>query len=176
MKKIIVAISLFLLLPTGFLSAQVATGVDSLVFRLAPSCDSTLVGKSVFSILPQSVSVSQSQAISSALESHIAGQTPGMDGYRVRIYFANNQNSRTESENAAKDFMRDFPGIMAYRNYQNPFFKVTVGDFRTKSEALSLLSRVKGKYPAAFIVRERINYPPLDRENEVVVDTVRVIR
>lgn len=175
MRKTIATIFLLLLSSACLLRAQVATSVDSVIFRLAPACDSSLVGKSVFSIMPEGVNVSQSQAIESALESRISSQVQGVDGYRVRIYFANNQNSRTESENAAKDFMRDFPGIMAYRNYQNPFFKVTVGDFRTKSEALSLLSRVKGQYPAAFIVRERINYPPLEKENEVIIETIRSI-
>lgn len=177
MKKII-SLLLFLLISLGFALAQEApvSEADSVIFRLAPMCDSTLVGQSVFSLMPSRVNISQSQSISSALESRIASRTPGIDGYRVRIYFANNQNSRAESEAAAKSFMSDYPGIMAYRNYQNPFFKVTVGDFRTKSEAMSLLSRIKGRYPAAFIVKERINYPPIERENEVVRDTVKVFR
>lgn len=176
--KRIVSIVLLIIAPLCLLKAQEAptTAVDSIIFRLAPACDSSLVGQSVISLMPAGVNVSQSQAIASALESRIASQVPGVDGYRVRIYFANNQNSRTESEAAAKSFMNDYPGIMAYRNYQNPFFKVTVGDFRTKSEAMSLLSRIKGRYPAAFIVKERINYPPLERENEVLRDTLKVSR
>ena len=54
-----------------------------------------------------------------------------------------------------------YPGIAAYRTYSNPFFKVTVGDFRTKSEAMRLLQQVKGSFPSAFIVKETINYPPV---------------
>ena len=54
-----------------------------------------------------------------------------------------------------------FPDVAAYRTYSNPFFKVTVGDFRTKSEATRLLQQVKGSFPSAFIVKETINYPPV---------------
>ena len=53
---------------------------------------------------------------------------------------------------------------------------MTVGDFRTKSEALGLLNRVKGMFPSAFIVKEQINYPPAGRDGAFVADTVRIYR
>ena len=53
---------------------------------------------------------------------------------------------------------------------------MTVGDFRTRSEALELLERIKSEYPSAFILKENINYPAVDREHAYVVDTVKVLR
>ena len=53
---------------------------------------------------------------------------------------------------------------------------MTVGDFRTKSEAVELLNRIKSDFPSAFIVKENINYPIVDRYNAYVIDTVRVIK
>jgi hypothetical protein len=69
-----------------------------------------------------------------------------------------------------------YHGIRAYRTYANPYFKVTVGDFRTKSEAMELLSRIKSIFPAAFVVKENISYPVVDKSNAYVVDTVKVLR
>ena len=80
-----------------------------------------------------------------------------MNGYRVRIFFDNKQNSRGASEAAAGRFRGMYPGTAVYRTYTNPFFKVTVGDFRTRSEALQLLSAIKNEFPSSFVVREKIN-------------------
>ncbi len=57
-------------------------------------------------------------------------------GYRVRIYFGNNQNSRHE----------------AYVDYTAPYFKVTVGNFLTREEAVMLWGRLLGTFPNAFVV------------------------
>ena len=72
--------------------------------------------------------------------------------------------------------MASHPGIAAYRSYENPFFKVTVGDFRTRSEAMQLLTSIKSEFPKAFLVKENINYPAVNKSHNYVVDTVKVIR
>ncbi len=88
--------------------------------------------------------------------------SPGkMEGFRVRIFFDNKQTARAESEQIVGDFSTKHPGIAVYRIYENPYFKVTVGDFRTKSEAVRFMHRVRRTYPQAFITREIIRYPPL---------------
>jgi len=81
------------------------------------------------------------------------------NGFRVRIFFDNKQSARAESERIASEFSSVSPGIAVYRIYENPYFKVTVGDFRTKSEATRFMNSIKGIYPQAFITRDQINYP-----------------
>ena len=152
---------------------------DSLALSMSTVMDSTLIGKSIFSILPGSgrngsqsvVSVNQSDAVLKALNSHIAANSERkLSGYRVRIFSDNKQNARTASEAALETFKGKFPGCPAYRTYTNPFFKVTVGDFRTKSEAMLMLKQVKSIFPTAFIVPETINYPALN--NSVVFNSI----
>jgi hypothetical protein len=183
MRKLLLIAIIFL---SGFAAAQAQTRdvTDSLVYRKAADMDSTLVGKSIFNMLPlkskggeADVKVHQSQTILNAFNSHVASNK-GMtrQGYRVRIFFDNHQNARTQSEKIEKSFKAAYPGISAYRSYENPFFKVTVGDFRTRSEAMQLLNELKATYPKAFLVKEQINYPTVDRKNSFVVDTVRVAR
>ena len=134
---------------------------ESGVTSLAPAVDSTLLGKSIFNLLPN-VTVHQSEAILASMNRQISSNSSRrLSGYRVRIFNDNKQNARGASEAAMGRFNGMYPGIAAYRTYSNPFFKVTVGDFRTKSEAMRLLQQVKGSFPSAFIVKETINYPPV---------------
>jgi hypothetical protein len=41
---------------------------------------------------------------------------------------------------------------------------------------MALLTRIKGAFPSAFVVKENIAYPVVDAENAVIADTVRVLR
>ena len=158
MRKVfvlIIAMALCLGLAPG-MGAQEQSDV-----HVTPAVDSTLIGKSIFNLLPN-VTVHQSQSILSSMNRQIASNSSRkISGYRVRIFNDNKQNSRGASEAAMGRFKGMYPGIAAYRTYSNPFFKVTVGDFRTKSEAMRLLQQVKGSFPSAFIVKETINYPPV---------------
>jgi hypothetical protein len=85
-----------------------------------------------------------------------------MYGYRIRIYFDLGQKSRKQSEETANDFMTNYPGISVYRSYISPYYKVSVGDFRTRDNALKLYYQLIKEYPKAFIVPEWINFPPLE--------------
>ena len=190
MKKLIVTI-FFALTGLAFasgLSAQtIPEGyeeVDSLVYRQVAVVDSVLAGKNIFAVLPSKamgdeadVNVRQSQEIMNSMRAHVGSNSKRtMNGYRVRIFFDNKQTARNDSEATLKRFRSLYPEIVAYRIYANPYFKVTVGDFRTKSEAMELLARIKGAFPSAFVVKENIEYPVVDSENAVIVDTVKVLR
>ena len=151
--------------------------VDSVIYRPVATADSALVGKNIFNVLPDNVNVRQSQQIANSMKSHVASNgARTISGYRVRIFFDNKQNARTESEAVLKRFNGLYPDVMAYRIYANPYFKVTVGDFRTKSEAMALLARIKGAFPSAFVVKESIEFPVVDKDNAVIADTIKVIR
>jgi hypothetical protein len=158
--------------------------VDSVVYIPAAVADSTLCGVNVFSAMPSKVlgdkgdvKIHQSSAIRDAMGTHIdnnASRT--ILGYRVRIFFDNKQTARNDSEAALKLFTSKYHGVAAYRSYVNPYFKVTVGDFRTKSEAVQLMKLIQVDFPAAFVVKENIYYPVVDKENSYIVDTIKVLR
>lgn len=158
--------------------------VDSVIYVRAASADSTLLGLNIFSILPSkakgsraNVNVHQSSEIRSAMEGHIASNTERkINGYRIRIFFDNKQNARTESEAAFRKFTAKHHDMPAYRSYANPYFKVTVGDFRTKTEAMQMMKRVVADFPAAFIVKENINFPSVNKEHSFRTDTIKVLR
>ena len=166
----ILTITLLLLASVSTALAQGTTEKrDSVIYRQSAAMDSTLVGKNIFNLLSgygggdSKVTVHQSQRILNAFESHVAANSSRTStGFRVRIFNDNKQTSRNDSEAALERF----------KTYSNPFFRVTVGDFRTKSEAMRLLQQVKGAFPTAFIVRETIGYPVVDRFHSYTVETV----
>ena len=158
--------------------------VDSLVYIPKASVDSTLAGKDVFRDMPSrlrgdeaTVDVGQSEILEKSMRAHIeANPKRTLSGYRVRIFFDNKQSARHESEQTLKKFRAMYRDVAVYRTYTNPYFKVTVGDCRTKSEAMKLLSRIKGNFPSAFVVKENIEYPLVDEETAYTIDTVKVLR
>lgn len=158
--------------------------VDSVIFRPAAVMDSTLIGKNIFSLLPSGkdgvsgeVDLIQPLELETSMITHISTNSERtISGYRVRIFFDNKQTARTESEEALKKFESLYHDVSAYRSYANPYFKVTVGDFRTKSEAMELLERIKFEFPSSFVVKETIEFPVVDKNAAYVTDTVKVLK
>ena len=170
-------IAIFAFVTAVSMSAQTATEpiythpADTIVYQAPPLVDSTLVGSDIFDILhlkkssdKGSVSVHQSKAVEESVRTHvIANKARVLNGYRIRIFFDNSQDARQNSGGAYGTFLKIFKGIPAYRSYVNPYFKVSVGDFRTKAEAMEKLIHIKRVFPTAFIVKEKIKYPHVDK-------------
>ena len=154
MKKFLI-IAILALLPGLVLRAQ-----EYRVDNGSSQVDSTLMGRSILSVMGSGVTVNQSRAMRSALDSYVSNNAAKkLTGYRIRVYFDNGQNARLRSESIARAVSGAFPGIGVYRTFESPNFKVTVGDFRTKDEALKVFHSLKANYPTAIILRETINYP-----------------
>lgn len=77
-----------------------------------------------------------------------------VNGYRLRIFFDNSQNARIVSERVLLNFSERYPNIPIFRVYDNPYWRVTVGRFRTKSEAMKFRNEISQRYPTVFLVRE----------------------
>ena len=151
--------------------------VDSLVFTPLAAVDSTLEGSTIFNVLPDGVEVRQSGTIRNAVETRIRSNRGKMvNAYRIRIFFDNSQSARTASEAALYRFKVLNPGISAYRSFSSPYFRVTVGDYRNKSEALAALGAIKQQFPSAFIVQERFKYPAMENRSAYRVDTLKVLK
>ena len=158
--------------------------VDSVYQRKAPMLDSAFFGHNIFNDMPSrdkgdaaTVTVRQSQEIRAAFHKTMnSNENRKLQGYRIRIFFDNSQSARSGSERVAASFKKAWPGVGVYRTYESPFFKVTVGDFRTRSEALAFLQKLRGSYPSAFVLKGTIEYPPADPERPFISDTVSVLR
>lgn len=82
----------------------------------------------------------------------------GIPGYRVQIFFGTDR--KVANENRTK-FLQEFPDADAYLIYQQPYFKVRVGDFRNQLEAQGMYHKLLNKFDKVFIVPDKINLPRL---------------
>jgi len=80
-------------------------------------------------------------------------------GFRVQIAFG---QQKSEISKTQSDFSGKFPGVPSYLTYKQPYFRVSVGDFRTKLQAVAFLNKARKNYPGAFVVADKIVPPPLN--------------
>lgn len=84
-------------------------------------------------------------------------------GYRVQIY----AGSRLEFANESKgDFIQAFGDLdySIYQKWQPPHFRVRVGDFLTREEAMREMASFRQVFPDAFIVEDEINLPKYKKQ------------
>lgn len=154
MRKLLITV-LLVLLPCALLRAQ-----EYRVENGPSAVDSTLVGRNVLSVMGSRVTVDQSRTMQNAFDRYVSNNSSRkMSGYRIRVYYENGQNARNRSEAIARSISGTYAGIGVYRSYESPNFKVCVGDFRTRDEALKMYHALKASYPTAIILKETINYP-----------------
>ncbi|MCR5408733.1 MAG: hypothetical protein K6E61_06485 [Bacteroidales bacterium] len=151
MKRILVILALLTV------SIAASAQLDSLT---RASMDTTLVGRDIMSLVGGKVTVTQSSPVRSALNNYIFSNTgKKIQGYRIRVFYDNSPQARTRSESVAAYVRSQYPENGVYRTFETPNYKVTVGDFRSKEEALRIYMALKGIYPTAYIIKENINYP-----------------
>ena len=93
--------------------------------------------------------------------SQINQRKQGFEGFRLEIYFNSDSKAREMATRVKNEFNLLFPNIPSYLLFQTPNFKVRIGDFRNKSEALKTKAFIVSKYPNAFIVKDMIRFPEL---------------
>lgn len=75
-------------------------------------------------------------------------------GYRIHIYRSTKSaDARTERRNYL--YKRDDQQV--YVDYSEPYFIVTVGNFRTKLDATRYLMDIRERYPTAYVIRAKID-------------------
>ncbi|MDX9775055.1 MAG: SPOR domain-containing protein [Petrimonas sp.] len=77
-------------------------------------------------------------------------------GYRVQIYFDAGNNSLERAQTEARTFQMLYPDDTAYVSYSEPYYKVRVGDFRTRLAAEGFLQQILSVYPNAFVIKDRV--------------------
>ena len=151
MKRIILILALLAV------SLSAHAQLDSLT---RASMDTTLVGRDIMTLMGSGIRVSQTPAMRAALAAYIRSNSgKKIQGYRIRVFYDNTPQARTRSESVAAYLRNQYPEHGVYRSFESPNYKVTVGDFRTKDEALKIYMALKGIYPTAYIIKENINYP-----------------
>lgn len=129
--------------------------LSCLLFHFSQGQDSLKLFKTDSNII-------QDKRVNELVSKHIAMnelKRGKIKGYRVQIHFGAEKAKALEVETK---FSAQHQNIPAYFGYQQPYFKIRVGDFRTKLEAYKLLQEISGEFSGAFIVSDDIDLPKVE--------------
>lgn len=97
------------------------------------------------------VSINQDEKIDRLLDLKKSMNKETNDHYKIQIYNGN----RSGAKSAQKKFIESFSDWSSTDKYEEPNFKVWVGNFRTRIEADRALKRIKQKFSGAFIFKPK---------------------
>jgi hypothetical protein len=103
----------------------------------------------------------QDPAIDTLITRHILANASkqGVDGWRIQIYRGGHRTANEDSNRVRARFMEEYPAIATYRTFDRPnWFKIKVGDFRTREEAAVVYFDILKRYPDAYLIRDVIGY------------------
>lgn len=78
-------------------------------------------------------------------------------GFRLVLFVQSGNHSKNACNEAKNTFLELYPLENAYIIYDEPYFKLKVGNFRTRMEAQRFLEELKGNYPQAYIVKDTLD-------------------
>lgn len=91
-----------------------------------------------------------------------------MNGFRVQIFMEIGNEAVDHARVVKKNFEEQHPGLPIYLSYEQPYYRLRVGDFRNRIEAEKYLRILKPQYGVAFVTADIINPPqklePVDLE------------
>ena len=70
-------------------------------------------------------------------------------GFRVQIYSG---NDRDKAIKVKTEFMRLYPGMRTYLSYAAPCFRVKVGDYRNRNDAVGMLKEANSMYDSPCMI------------------------
>lgn len=110
-----------------------------------------------------SVVVTQDAKIHYLVNKHIAinEEDKTIDGWRIQIYNSSGKEAREEANDVREKFLNKYPDVKAYLIYQPPYFKIRVGDYRTKQDAYEVYVDMVKSFPVSYLVPDKINLPEL---------------
>ncbi|MCQ2374559.1 MAG: SPOR domain-containing protein [Salinivirgaceae bacterium] len=111
------------------------------------------------------ITIDQDWRINQMLDAYARiNQHDGISGYRVQIFSGSGQNARSQMNIVNQKFINNFPDFdpaRIYSEYKAPYFKLCVGDFRSRSEANAFYHVIRSLYPDSYVVKSKIKFPEL---------------
>lgn len=161
MKRIFL---LFSLLAWGCLTALAQT--DQTPATIFDELDKPGLGKGT-------VEIYQDPAIRQMVGKHLSGENIErnnhqvflkMQGFRAQVFSGNNQRKSKEEAARKERLIKEmYPDLPTYITYTAPFWKLRVGDFRSREEAYSLMRELKDAFPSfakeMYIVKDEVKIP-----------------
>ncbi len=83
---------------------------------------------------------------------------PYVSGYRIQIFMESGNQALEDAEATREKFEEDYSDTPAYITFSEPYYRLRVGDFRTRLEAMRFLEVIKRKYANAWVIKDNISF------------------
>lgn len=90
-------------------------------------------------------------------------------GFRIQIASETGSNSKAKAYSVKERFLQEYPEVSAYLVFDEPNFKVKVGDFISKLDAFVFMQKIKSQYPCT-IIKDNV-YPIHSSNEEILIET-----
>ncbi len=97
------------------------------------------------------------QLIQRQKEIHAADNT--IDGFRIQIFMESGNDAVEHANKVTNEFKEKYPDIPIYLVFGQPYYRLRVGDYRTRLEAEKIFQTLSKDYKKAFITSDRIQLP-----------------
>ncbi len=101
--------------------------------------------------------IADTQLVHDIKPAQVGDDGPQMNGYRIQVYGETDRDAAQRM----KDAIAMIYGVRTYMIYESPYFKVRVGDFRSRMEAQQMFHTLKQKYTGILLVPGLVNLPDL---------------
>lgn len=129
------------------------------LLSFATQAQKTICGNEYDTTYPAKITYHYDTGIDSLLKARLKlnKEESTYSGYRIQIYFGSN---RSDANKVKSEFLREYGNVKAYMIYQQPYFKIRVGDFRTRLEAQKLFYKLQenDNFKSVFIVQDKISF------------------
>lgn len=82
-----------------------------------------------------------------------------IDGYRVQIFMELGNDALRRADSVKEVFMAQHPEVPIYLIFGQPYYRLRIGDYRTRLEAENMYQQVRKEYSNAFVTADRIELP-----------------
>lgn len=90
-------------------------------------------------------------------EIHVNDST--VDGFRVQIFMELGNDALIHADSVKTRFTEKYPDVPIYLIFGQPYYRLRIGDYRTRLEAENMYQQVKNEYRNAFVTADRIELP-----------------
>jgi hypothetical protein len=110
------------------------------------------------------VVVIKNPVIDSLVQKHVALNQlqPTIDGWRIQIFFESGNNAKILANRSRDRFLEIYPDQGAYLTFNEPYYKVRVGNFRTRMDAEGFLQNIITEFPTAYIVPDNVYFEKIN--------------
>ena len=106
-------------------------------------------------IAAQNITIYESSEVAEVMSRYASNNriSETMPGWRIQLL---STTDRRKMESTREEFMMKFPQMQLDFQHTPPHYKLRTGAFRTKLEAMRILSQIKEEIPGAYTTKDMI--------------------